>query len=79
MRDAAWMWSETFLETANRLMARDRPADVEAPDWWEHFNRVARWSNEVEHARKEYLEGRPAQLQELYSFWLELGRFHLWR
>ena len=47
----------------------------------EHCNRLARWRHDAEQARKEYLEGRPAQLRDLYNFWRNLGRFRLlgWR
>jgi hypothetical protein len=80
-RDAAWMWSEAFVDAADRSM-NDRPVDAaELPDWYEHCNRLARWRHDAEQARKEYLEGRPAQLRDLYNFWRNLRQFRLcgWR
>jgi hypothetical protein len=70
-------WSETFLQTVERSM-RDRPSDAEVPDWYEHCSRLARWRHDAEQARKEYLEGCPTQLRELYNFWRNLGRFRSW-
>jgi hypothetical protein len=56
----------------------DRPSDAEVPDWYEHCNRLARWRHSAEQARKEFLEGRPTQLRELYNFWRNLARFRSW-
>ena len=78
-RDAAWMWSEAFVQGAD-LSINDRPVDAaELSDRYEHCARLARWRHDVEQARKAYQEGRPVQLRDLYNFWLDLGRFHLWR
>jgi hypothetical protein len=47
---------------------------AELPDWYKHCDRLTQWWRDVEEARKEYLEGRPAQLRELYNFWRDVGR-----
>jgi hypothetical protein len=79
VRDAAWRWSEAFVKAAD-CSIRDRPLDAaELPDWHEHCARLARWQHDIEQARKKYLEGHPAQLRYLYSFWHSLGPFRLWK
>ena len=78
VRGAAWKWSEAFMKAVDCSL-RDQPLDAaELPDWHEHCARLARWRHDAEQARKEYLEGRTAQLRDLYHFWRNLGRYRLW-
>ena len=80
-REAAWIWSEAFVQVAD-LSINDRPVDAaEWSDWCNYCALLARWRHDAEQARKEYLEGRPDQLRDLYNFWRNLRQFRLcgWR
>ena len=72
--NAVWMWSESFGEAVERAML-DPPLDpAEGLDWPKFCERLTQWWRDVAEARKEYLEGHPAQLRNLYNFWRNVGR-----
>jgi hypothetical protein len=65
--NAAWMWSEAFVEALECAML-DPPLDsAERSDWPKFCEKLRHWRHDVEEARKEYQQGRPAQLRYLHN------------
>jgi hypothetical protein len=72
--NAVWMWSETFLESVQRVIGDPPPQDkAEVRNWHKHSERLVQWRHEVKEARTEYQQERPALLRELYNFWRNTG------
>jgi hypothetical protein len=72
--NAAWMWSEAFVEALERAMLDPPLVPAERQDWPKFCKRLRHWWQDVKEARKEYLEEHPAHLQNLYNFWRNVGR-----
>jgi len=71
--NAAWTWSEAFVEAPECAML-DPPLDsAEQSDWPKFCEKLKHWRHDVEEARKEYQQGRPAKLRYLHNLWRNIG------
>ncbi|MBV8841771.1 MAG: hypothetical protein JO307_03070 [Bryobacterales bacterium] len=64
-----WLWSSAFLEIMEDLIREPSANSAARPDWPAQRQRLGRWLQQVEAARRLYEQGCPEPLDRLYDYW----------
>jgi len=68
-----WLWSSAFVEIMEDLIREPLPNRAARPDWPAQRDRLGRWLQQVEAARRLYEQGCPEPLSRLYDYWRATG------